>query len=95
MRKERWLVIVFAIRFNDVELFRQWRKRGFTSSCGDNGGQFRQIDRARVRDRERDSACTGGGGYTGSLLKVIVKVQGNLLLLLTRLQNDTRQNDWY
>lgn len=29
-----------------------------------------------------------------SLLKVIVKGQGNLLLLaITRLQNDTRQND--
>lgn len=28
MRKERWPVIVFAIRFNDVELFRQRRKRG-------------------------------------------------------------------
>lgn len=90
-QEERWLVIVFAIRFNDVELFRQWRRRGFTS--GDNGGQFRRIETVLVNVTV---LVPLGEDILVSLLKVIVKGQGNLLLLaITRLQNDTRQNDWY
>lgn len=82
-----------AIRFNDIELFRQMTEaRLYPSYRGDNGANLDELI-VPVRDDVVNVTVLVPLLDAGSLLKVIVKGQGNLLLSAMQLQNDTRQND--
>lgn len=68
--------------------------RLYPSYRGDNGANLDELI-VPVRDDVVNVTVLVPLLDAGSLLKVIVKGQGNLLLSAMQLQNDTRQNDWY